>query len=75
MNIEATKLEIMEMLLHTQKEAVLMRIKSVFQEESFDWWNELTSEEQKEIEIGLTEAENEKGINHTEAMQRFKKWK
>jgi len=33
MNIESTKLELMELLLQTQKESILTRIKKVFEEE------------------------------------------
>jgi len=33
MNIETTKLELMQLLLQTQKESILARIKTVFEEE------------------------------------------
>ena len=42
MNIETTKLELMHLLLQTQKESILKKLKSVFEEEQVDWWNEMS---------------------------------
>lgn len=75
MNIEAMKLELMQLLLNTQKESILTKIKSIYQEESVDWWLELSAEEQTEIEEGLTEAENGQIIAHQEVMKIFDEWK
>lgn len=47
MNIEATKLELMQLLLNTSKESILMKIKSIYLEEEQDWWAELSSEEKE----------------------------
>ncbi len=74
MNIEATKLELMHLLLQTQKESLLEKLKKVFEEEKTDWWDDLDSEDQKNIEIGLTQANKGQHISDKEAMNRFKKW-
>ncbi|WP_190311226.1 hypothetical protein [Psychroflexus gondwanensis] len=37
MNIETTKLELMHLLLQTQKESLLAKLKTVFEEEQVDW--------------------------------------
>ncbi|ANO48696.1 hypothetical protein B0A78_10935 [Flavobacterium columnare NBRC 100251 = ATCC 23463] len=39
-----------------------------------DWFDELSIEEQKEIEIGLKQADNNELTAHTEVMNKFKKW-
>ncbi|MFK7050984.1 hypothetical protein FLACOL_01522 [Flavobacterium columnare] len=39
-----------------------------------DWFDELSIEEQKEIEIGLKQADNNELMTHTEVMNKFKKW-
>ncbi len=75
MNIETTKLELMHLLLQTQKESLLVRLKKVFEEEQSDWWDEMSTEEKKEIEIGLAQAEKGAFIAHQEVMKRFDKWK
>ena len=76
MNIEATKLELMNLLLHTQKESVLEKIKDIFQKESSqDWWEEMNEEEHQDIELGLKEAENDQVKSHQDVMKLFDEWK
>lgn len=75
MNIEATKLELMQLLLNTRKESTLKKIKLIFQEESSDWWTEMSAEEQAEIEEGLQQADNGEVVSHESVMKRFDAWK
>lgn len=75
MNIEATKLELMQLLLNTRKESTLKKIKLIFQEESSDWWTEMSAEEQAEIDEGLQQAENGEIVSHESVMKRFDAWK
>jgi predicted transcriptional regulator len=74
MNIEATKLELMHLLLQTQKESILKKLKSVFEEEQGDWWIEMSKNEQEEINKGLKEADNSEYIPNETVMKRFDKW-
>jgi hypothetical protein len=74
MNIETTKLELMHLLLQTQRESLLTKLKKVFEEEKTDWWDEMSDEEKKEIKIGLKQADNKEYISHKDVMNRFKKW-
>jgi len=74
MNIETTKLELIQLLLQTQKVSLLTKIKKVFEEEQRDWCEEMSMEEQQEIEIGLTQADKNDTISHETVMNRFDKW-
>jgi hypothetical protein len=74
MNIETTKLELMQLLLKTQKVSLLTKIKKVFEEEQGDWCEEMSMEEQQEIEIGLAQADKNDTISHETVMNRFDKW-
>ncbi len=74
MNVETTKLELMQLLLQTQKESLLAKLKKVFEEEQEDWWNEMSKEEQQEVEIGLTQADKKNYIANSTVMKRFNKW-
>ncbi|RXJ45601.1 hypothetical protein [Gelidibacter gilvus] len=74
MNIEATKLELMHLLLQTQKESLLAKLKKVFDEEQGDWWNEMSKEEQEEINTGLNQADEGIYIANETVMKRFDKW-
>ena len=42
--------------------------------EKSDWWDTLTEEEHKEIELGLAEAKRGEVIPHEEVMKKYKKW-
>lgn len=76
MNIESTKLELITLLLNTQKESVLEKIKDIFRQEfSQDWWEELSEEEHQEIEEGLDEFENGDIKSHKDVMKLFDEWK
>lgn len=74
MNIETTKLELMHLLLQTQKESLLAKLKKVFDEEQMDWWNEMNKEEQDEIKTGLSQADKSEYIDNETVMKRFDKW-
>ncbi len=74
MNIEAAKLELMHLLLQTQKESVLLKIKKIFEKEHIDWWNEISEAEQNEIEKGLSQADNGEYVSNESVMKRFDKW-
>lgn len=74
MNIEATKLELMQLLLQTQKESLLKKLKNVFEEENIDWWNDMNLQEQEEINIGIAQADKAEYIEDQTVMNRFKKW-
>lgn len=74
MNIESTKLELMHLLLQTQKESLLAKLKTVFEEEQVDWWNEMSKEEQEEIKMGLSQADKGDYTANETVMKRFEKW-
>lgn len=74
MNIETTKLELMHLLLQTQKESILKKLKAVFEEEQADWWNEMSQDEQNEIKTGLAQANKGEYKANETVMKRFDKW-
>lgn len=73
MNVEAAKLELINLLLQTKKESLLVKIKKLLEEES-DWYKEMSSEEQEEIKNGLVQADSEKYITNKDVLTRFDKW-
>jgi len=74
MNIETTKLELMHLLLQTQKESLLAKLKIVFEEEQVDWWSEMSKEEQEEIKTGLDQADKGNYVANETVMKCFDKW-
>lgn len=74
MDIKTTKLELVQLLLQTDKESILKKVKSVLEEESGDWWDDLGKEEKEEIYIGLLQADIGEVIDHEEVKKKYKKW-
>lgn len=73
MDIKATKLDLMQLLLQINEESVLKRVKSILEEESSDWWDELSDEEKEDIALGLQDVENGDMVDYEEVKKLFRK--
>ena len=73
MNLKAKKLELVQMILKTEKPAVLAKVEAVFKKEKgADWWDEISEGEKKAIKESLAEADNGKLIPHIEVMEEIR---
>lgn len=57
MNIETTKLELMQLLLQTRKESLLTKLKKVFEEESNTFYSVDSAELEQRAEASLEDIE------------------
>ncbi len=74
MNVETTKLEILQMLLNIKELSVLQKVKELFETQSKeDWWEGIAAHEQVEVYQGLKDLEQEELVPHDEVMKIFKK--
>lgn len=55
--MESLKSELIKKIISISDEDLLIRISSILKDEKGDFWNDLTENQKKEIEIGLTQAE------------------
>lgn len=70
MNLKAKKLELVQMILNTEKPTVLAKVEAVFKnEKGADWWDEISEAERNAIEEGLAEADRGELIPHKEVMK------
>ncbi|WP_299892420.1 hypothetical protein [uncultured Lacinutrix sp.] len=69
MNIETTKLELMQLLLQTKKESILEKIKAIFEQESSSFYSTTTSELKQRAEASLKAIEK----GETRSINAFKK--
>ena len=70
MNLQAKRLELVQLILNTEKPAVLAKVEAVFKKEKgADWWDETSEAEKKAIEKGIAEADSGKLIPHNEMME------
>ena len=58
MDIQATKIELAQLLLNTNDVSVLNKIKSIFKTEKKDWFDDLNDFQKEQIEIGEREIAN-----------------
>jgi hypothetical protein len=63
MNIQATKIELVKMILGIENPQIIERIKSLVKNETTDFWDELTSEQQKEMNRAIKELDNGGGVD------------
>ena len=70
MNLQAKKLELVQMILNTEKPTVLAKVEAVFKKEKgADWWDEISEAERNAIEEGLAEADRGELIPHEKVMK------
>ncbi len=58
----------------TIDESLLEKLEIILKTSKKDWFDDLSSEEIQDIEIGLKQAENDEFISQETIMNRFAKW-
>jgi thiamine pyrophosphate-dependent acetolactate synthase large subunit-like protein len=73
MNLQAKKLELVQLIINTRKPLTLKKVEEVLKsEEESDWWDEISDAERQSIEKGLEEADKGKLLPHAEVMKEVK---
>lgn len=73
MNLATRKYNLIQELT-TIDESLLEKLEIMLNTSKKDWFTDLNSEEKKEIEIGLKQAENDEFISHETVLGKFAKW-
>ena len=74
MDIQATKLELMRLLLNTHKEKVLQKVKEILEkEEDVDFWDGLNAEDQSAINEGLDQLDKGQHVTHESVRKEISK--
>lgn len=63
MGIQATKLKLLKTILENENPEFIQKVSDFVQKEESDFWNELNTEEQKEIKKGIEELEKGKRVS------------
>ena len=75
MNIETTKLELMHLLLQTQKESLLIKLKNVFEQESKTFYSTDIADLQQRAKVSLEAVEKGETRSIKEFKQELDNWK
>ncbi|MEX0812840.1 MAG: hypothetical protein WD048_11545 [Chitinophagales bacterium] len=74
MNIQNTKIELIQWLTTVEDSSLLQKILDIKSTESKDWWNEISETEKKSIQKGVSDADKENLKPHSEARKIYGKW-
>ncbi len=76
MDIQATKIELTQLLLRTNDISLLKKIKTLLikSKGETDWWDEISITEKVEIEEGIAQADSGQVISNEEVIKSYKKW-
>lgn len=73
MNIQTEKLELIKMLVNTNDPIIIQSIKQIFKNEnSTDFWDDLTADQQKEIQEASSEIEQGKTTDYETFMSKYR---
>jgi len=73
MNLQARKLELVQLILNIDQPNLLDKISQLLkQEKEADWWDEIPESVQESIQISLEQADRGETIPHEEAMKEIK---
>lgn len=73
MNLQAKKLELVQLIINTRKPLTLKKVEEVLKsEEESDWWDETSDAERQSIEKGIEEADKGKLLPHAEVIKEVK---
>jgi len=73
MELQSTRVELAKMVLNETNETILQQIRNLFEQEKSDWWDTISEEEKKEIELGLAQADKGNTKPHEEVMSKYDK--
>ncbi len=69
MNLQAKKLELVQLIINTDQPSLLEKIGQLLkQEKDADWWDEVPESVQESIKIALREADQGEKIPHSDVM-------
>jgi histidinol dehydrogenase len=74
MNIQAEKIELAQLLLQTNSENIIKKVKALLKSEQKDWWDEVGLGEKSAIEKGTDQLDRGEGVAHSAVMKKYKKW-
>lgn len=73
MNLATRKYNFIQELSNVD-ESLLEKLELLVKASKKDWYSEMSAEEKEEIEIGISQADNNELLSHSTVMDKFKKW-
>ncbi|WP_183562009.1 hypothetical protein [Mucilaginibacter sp. SP1R1] len=74
MDIQAEKLNLLQTIMNTNDEGLIMDVKAFLTGRKNDWFDELGIEQQRDVLDGISEADRGETVTHAEVVKLFSKW-
>jgi len=71
MDIQTTKIELAKIILSIENTEFIEKIKNFITKEKKDFWNDLTSSEKAEIELGIKQLNSGKRISYDDFLKKI----
>jgi len=71
MDIQATKLELLKLILENDNSDFIQRVSDFVKNEKIDFWRELSLSEQEEIKKGIQDLDNGKRISYETFLEKI----
>jgi len=71
MNIQTSKIELVKLILNIENDKFIEKITEFIQKEKVDFWNELSLDDQKEIEKGIEQLNKEKRVEFNNFLKKI----
>ncbi len=72
MNIAVKKIELIEWLSRLQDEKLIKKVEVLRKEAEADWWDSLTTEQQEDIEAGLSDLETDRKKDFKKVLVKYR---
>lgn len=73
-NIQDTKIELIQWLTTLEDTVLIQKVVDLMQNETLDWWSEISEAEKISIEKGISDADSGKLNSHDKARKIYEKW-
>lgn len=73
-NLQNKKIELIQWLSTLDDQSLIDKLMKLRKKEKTDWWNEISTDEQKSIEKGIQDADNGKLTSHSNIKKIYEKW-
>jgi hypothetical protein len=74
MTLEALKLDLTRKIIDSNNPQLINHIKAIFDTAQENWYDELPTEIQNSVNLGLKQSENNEGVSHKDAMNEIEEW-
>jgi hypothetical protein len=71
MDIQTSKIELVKLILNIENDQFIEKITAFIQNEKADFWSELSTAEQKEIEKGLKQLDEGKRVSFNDFLKKI----